>query len=227
MDDTFRPIHLGNRFMYRAADQSIDDRIYYISSLEAIHRHELRFNKTLQNLDSHRRFAESLRIQQNPAEVRLLNSLQQHCDRVNWEWEWQSQRFPFFGWFPDFYEPSSRLIIEIDGSSHSETRSKDLNRDCDFNAISVYTHRIKRDDIYTSLFRVVKDIEVLYRWRTLSMENHQISDLLMLPLRKYVPLPDELLKQPSSIPLRAEGRHLARRKIIDESERNNREWWRN
>ena len=52
-------------------------------------------------------------------------------------------------YFLDFFIPSLRVAIEVDGVAHSYMRQKDkdLSRDCDFKSIGVKTIRISNDEV--------------------------------------------------------------------------------
>ena len=60
----------------------------------------------------------------------------------------------------DFYAPSKKLAIEIDGETHFEqgSRSKDIARDKSLKAINITTIRYTNYQINTNLEGVLQDI---------------------------------------------------------------------
>jgi hypothetical protein len=67
--------------------------------------------------EKHQAFAAEQRRRRNEEEVRLYEELAKLHETFGWNWEWQSERFAFLRWFPDFYEPnalsSSSRVVHI------------------------------------------------------------------------------------------------------------------
>lgn len=57
-------------------------------------------------------------------------------------------------YFLDFFIPSIRVALEVDGISHSYMyqKDKDMNRDSDFKSIGVKTIRISNDEVSSSRY---------------------------------------------------------------------------
>lgn len=58
-------------------------------------------------------------------------------------------------YFADFYIPALALIIELDGSQHSQAEwiVYDRNRDVDFASLGIKTIRIKNADVYSGRYK--------------------------------------------------------------------------
>ena len=68
-------------------------------------------------------YARNLRKNQTPSERRLYGNLWGHLD------ERLHRQHIILGWIADFYIASARLVIEVDGSSHDDSRERDDYRD--------------------------------------------------------------------------------------------------
>jgi len=61
-------------------------------------------------------------------------------------------------YFLDFFIPSLRIAIEVDGVSHSwyDHPNKDSNRDMDFKTIGVKTIRISNDEVSSKKYLEIR-----------------------------------------------------------------------
>lgn len=63
------------------------------------------------------------------------------------------------GYIADFYCPSKRLIIELDGKVHEERKEQDATRDCHLISAGFRVVRFPNSDIYEHLGLVIDAIK--------------------------------------------------------------------
>lgn len=98
--------------------------------------------------------------------ARKLRKNQTVCERIVWEkikgkrtgYKFRRQAI-ILGYIADFYCPSKRLVIEIDGSSHDEKQEYDAHRDKVMGEVGIKVLRFKNEDV---LYRLVNIMDILY-----------------------------------------------------------------
>lgn len=106
--------------------------------------------------------AKELRERPAPAEVRLYNLLLP-LRRAGYK---IYRQYPLLRkYIVDFYIPSLKLVIEIDGPTHLrlEQRLKDRRRDEELLSKGYFVIRVKNDDVYRKPERVLKYILLIVR----------------------------------------------------------------
>jgi very-short-patch-repair endonuclease len=95
-----------------------------------------------------------LRREMTPAEVRLWNALK---DRKLGGLKFRAQH-PVGRFILDFYCPSQRLVIELDGGVHEEQLEYDQARTEFLNAYGYRVIRFPNEEVLTNLTSVLKQI---------------------------------------------------------------------
>lgn len=72
---------------------------------------------------------------------------------------WFKRQVSFDNYVVDFYCPQSRLIIEIDGSSHISKQEYDKYRESYLSAFATKIIKFKNDDVLTNLEGVIETIK--------------------------------------------------------------------
>lgn len=109
-----------------------------------------------------RRWARGMRDAPTPAEVRLHNLLS-HLRKLGLRIYRQKPLLRKY--IVDFYIPSLKLVIEVDGPSHArlEQRRKDRQRDRELMEKGYFVLRVKNDDVYRRPDKVLKRIFLVVR----------------------------------------------------------------
>ena len=68
---------------------------------------------------------------------------------------------PIGSYIVDFYCPSKRLIIEVDGRSHDVSGTYDVKREAELRAMGYYIARFTNDEIITDIDGVIEQIAAL------------------------------------------------------------------
>jgi very-short-patch-repair endonuclease len=72
-----------------------------------------------------------------------------------------------FGWIPDFYSPSIKLVLEVDGPHHDaqEVQAKDHYKDATLSKMGLSVYRISymeiENDIDLAIDRLKREIQIL------------------------------------------------------------------
>jgi len=93
------------------------------------------------------------------------------------------RQYPLLGkYIVDFYIPSVRLVIEVDGITHrrGDQRSKDRRRDEDLLKHGYYTIRVTNEDVYQRPEKVLKYLFAV------------LSRLLAVSQQRPLPIPSSL-----------------------------------
>ncbi len=67
------------------------------------------------------------------------------------------------GWIVDFYCPSAKLIIEVDGGYHKGRFKEDVYRDEKISDLGFHILRLKNEAIYKNLSKVIEEIKEFNR----------------------------------------------------------------
>ncbi len=97
-----------------------------------------------------------LRKHLTPAEAKLWKELQHQKLGTKFRRQHSVQNYIL-----DFYSPTIKLAIELDGSPHdTETGyAKDQTRDLELNKLGIKTLRFQNKDVYTNLEGVILEIK--------------------------------------------------------------------
>jgi len=109
-----------------------------------------------------------IRGRRSPEKTQFARRLRQHptaTERALWHCLRREQlgvRFrrqaQVFGWIADFYCPSRKLVIEIDGYSHIGREHEDRRRDTALRRYGYRTLRVPAVEVYRKLPAVVRRI---------------------------------------------------------------------
>jgi very-short-patch-repair endonuclease len=103
-------------------------------------------------------FAREMRRAPTRAEWRLWSALRmRQCSGRKWR-----RQVPFDRFILDFYCPSLRLAIEVDGGTHDDP-ARDAARDAALHALGVDVLRVLNDDVMANLegvLRLISEREV-------------------------------------------------------------------
>jgi very-short-patch-repair endonuclease len=99
--------------------------------------------------------ARALRREMTPAERTLWSALRRSArgPRVR-------RQHPVLGWIADFYIPSARLVIELDGSAHLGNEGADAERTASMERVGVRVLRLRNEAVLNRLADVCATILV-------------------------------------------------------------------
>ena len=71
------------------------------------------------------------------------------------------RRAPLFGWIPDFWCPSQRIVVEIDYPSDVQRQSEHRNRDRALIKRGIVVLRFSAERVYADVDQVAREIELV------------------------------------------------------------------
>jgi very-short-patch-repair endonuclease len=76
--------------------------------------------------------------------------------------DWKAQEV-VLGYIPDFYEPSSRIVVEVDGSIHNvkRVRLNDLRKQRHFAKEGILTVRYTNDEVKVNVAKILRSLKGL------------------------------------------------------------------
>lgn len=83
--------------------------------------------------------------------------LWQRINRKQTGYRFRSQA-PILGWIADFYCPSVRLVVEVDGRCHENRRAEDQTRDEAMRSYGYRVLRVPARDVFADVNAVVERI---------------------------------------------------------------------
>lgn len=107
-------------------------------------------DRAIRSPEAKRKFAQYLRENQTPSE-RLMARVLFHLG-IDAE-----PQVPILGWIADFYDASTKTVIEVDGSIHAYQREADAFRDKKMREAGYRVYRFRNDEIRHFMANIAAD----------------------------------------------------------------------